>query len=99
MTDDNMALRSIRHGGLRRLWDRNDHRGVPARSAEKLRRMLAAINRTSEPQKLAALPGWRLHRLGGDRAGFWSLTVTVNWRLIFRFEGGDALDLDLVDYH
>jgi proteic killer suppression protein len=39
-----------------------------------------------------------LHRLTGDRAGLWSLTVTGNWRLLFRFEGGDAFDLDLVDY-
>jgi len=94
-----MAVRSIRHRGLRRLWERDDQRGVPAQSADKLSRMLAAIHHTSAPEKLVALPGWRLHRLSGDRAGFWSLTVTGNWRLIFRFEGGDALDLDLVDYH
>jgi toxin HigB-1 len=72
---------------------------VPAQSADKLTRMLAALNRTSAPEKLVALLGWRLHRLTGDRAGFWSLTVTGNWRLIFRFDRGDALDLDLVDYH
>ena len=94
-----MAVRNIRHRGLRWLWERNDHRGVPAQSADKLTRMMAALNRTSAPEKLAAVPGWRLHRLAGGRAGFWSLTVTGNWRLIFRFERGDALDLDLVDYH
>jgi proteic killer suppression protein len=94
-----MAVKSIRHRGLRRLWERDDPRGVPAHSADKLRRMLAAINRTSEPTKLHAMPGWRLHRLTGDLRDFWSLSVTGNWRLIFRFENGDAFDLDLVDYH
>jgi proteic killer suppression protein len=94
-----MAVKSIRHRGLRRLWERDDPRGVPAHSADKLRRMLAAINRTSEPTKLDAMPGWRLHRLTGDLRDFWSLSVTGNWRLIFRFEDGDAFDLDLVDYH
>lgn len=45
------------------------------------------------------LPGFRLHRLKGDLAGFWSVTVSSNWRVIFRFEGGHASDVDLVDYH
>ena len=45
------------------------------------------------------VPGWRLHQLKGDLAGCWSLTVTRNWRLTFRFEDGDAHDLDLLDYH
>jgi proteic killer suppression protein len=94
-------IRSIRHRGLRRLWQRDDPRAVPAQSADKLRRMLAAINRTTDPAKLAAaaLPGWRVHRLTGDLAGHWSLSVTGNWRLIVRFADGDAFDLDLVDYH
>jgi len=45
------------------------------------------------------MPGWRLHPLKGDRAGQWSVTVTGNLRITFRFEGKDALDVDLVDYH
>ena len=96
-----MAIRSIRHRGLRRLWEQDDGRGVPSQSAAKLRRMMAAINRSSAPEKLAAaaLPGWRVHALKGDLAGRWSLSVTGNWRLIVRFEQGDAFDLDLVDYH
>jgi len=44
-------------------------------------------------------PGWRLHRLKGALTDYWSLTVSGNWRVIFRFEEGDAYDLDLVDYH
>ena len=91
----------IRHKGLRRLWEEDDPRGVPPESAAKLKRMLAALHHAGSPERLAAasLPGWRVHALKGELAGFWSLTVTGNWRLIVRFEGSDALDLDLVDYH
>lgn len=46
-----------------------------------------------------AIPGWRLHQLTGDLRGFWSVSITGNWRLIFRFVAGDAFDLDLMDYH
>jgi toxin HigB-1 len=101
MTGNAMAIRSIRHKGLRCLWEQDDWRGVPADTAPKLRRMMAAIHRSSGPEKLAAaaLPGWRVHALRGDLAGFWSFTVTGNWRLIVRFERADAFDLDLIDYH
>ena len=44
-------------------------------------------------------PGWELHPLKGGLKGFWSVTVAGNWRVIFRFEEGDASDIDLVDYH
>jgi proteic killer suppression protein len=44
------------------------------------------------------LPGFRLHPLKGDLAGYWSIIVSANWRIIFRFEHGDATDVDLVDY-
>ncbi len=45
------------------------------------------------------LPGFRLHRLHGDLAGLWSVSVSGNWRVVFRFEGGHARDIDLIDYH
>ncbi len=44
-------------------------------------------------------PGLRLHPLTGDLSGFWSVTVASNWRIIFRFDGVDVADVDLVDYH
>ena len=52
-----------------------------------------------QPQDVGLFPGWKLHPLKGDLKGFWSVTVTGNWRVIFRFEKGDAFDVDLVDYH
>ena len=45
------------------------------------------------------LPGYRLHRLSGSLEGFWSVTVSRNWRLIFRFDAGNPCDVDLIDYH
>jgi proteic killer suppression protein len=44
-------------------------------------------------------PGWRIHQLRGDRAGTWSISVSGNWRITFRIEGGEIKELDLEDYH
>jgi len=94
-----MAIRSIRHRGLKRLYESGEARGVPAALVGKIADILLAIDGAAEPQDVGLFPGWKLHPLRGDRKGFWSVTVTGNWRLIFRFEEGDALDVDLVDYH
>jgi proteic killer suppression protein len=94
-----MAIQSFRHKGLKRLFDDDDARGIQANFISKLRDMLAAIDAASTVEEIALFPGWRLHRLKGDLAGHWSLTVSGNWRVVFRFESGDAFDLDLVDYH
>ena len=48
---------------------------------------------------LSPIPSYRLHALKGDLKGYWSVRVKANWRIIFRFEEGDAFDVDLVDYH
>ena len=47
----------------------------------------------------AAAPGFRLHPLKGDRVDQWSVRVSGNWRVVFRFEDGEAVDVDLIDYH
>jgi toxin HigB-1 len=72
---------------------------VPAQNVDKSRHILAVLNRIREPGEMALYPGWRLHPLAGDLAGFWSITVTGNRRIIFRFEQGKAFDVDLIDYH
>jgi proteic killer suppression protein len=65
----------------------------------KIRRILAVLDRIRDPGDAGVFPGWRLRPLTGDLAGFWSVTVTSNRRIIFRFEQGRVLDVDLVDYH
>lgn len=61
--------------------------------------MMAAIDDASRIESVERTPGWRLHPMTGDLKGFWSLTVPPNWRLLFRFENGDAFDLFLYDPH
>jgi toxin HigB-1 len=92
------VVQSIRHKGLRRLYERDDPRGVTVEYAEKLRRILARLD-AAETLADVDLPGFRLHALKGDLRGWWAITVRANWRVIFRFEAGNACDVDLVDYH
>lgn len=91
-------IRSIRHKGLRRLYEDGDPRGVISEHAEKLRDILARLDASATATDMD-LPGFRLHPLKGDLKGFWAVTVRANWRVIFRFAEGDALDVDYVDYH
>jgi proteic killer suppression protein len=86
------------HRGLKRLYERGDRSKVPAESAEKLEHILFALD-TALVVDALDLPGFRLHPLKGDLKGFWSIAVRANWRVIFRFKDGQALDVDLVDYH
>jgi proteic killer suppression protein len=94
-----MGVRSIRHRGLRRLYESGDGRDLPAGHVEKISDILLAIDEAAQAREVGLFPGWRLHPLKGELKGFWSVTVSGNWRVIFRFEEGDAFDLDLVDYH
>jgi proteic killer suppression protein len=69
--------------------------------AEKLRKLLFALDTADALDQLDRFPGWHLHPLKGDLKGFWSLTVSGNWRVIFRYseEANTATDIDLIDYH
>jgi proteic killer suppression protein len=91
-------IRRFRHKGLERLFRRGDASGVNPHFAPKLRRMLLLLDSGSDPSALD-LPGYRLHQLRGDRKGQWAAWVSGNWRLVFAFDGEDAVDVDLVDYH
>jgi len=94
-----MSIRSIRHRGLRRLYRSGDGRDLPAALVEKISDILLAIDEAAHPDEVGLFPGWRLHPLKGELKGFCSVTVSGNWRVIFRFRAGDAFDLDFVDYH
>ncbi len=60
--------------------------------------MLARLDASAVPNDMDA-PGFGLHSMTGDRKGFWAVVISRNWRVIFRFEGGDACDVDFLDYH
>ena len=91
-------IKSILHKGLRRLFDEDERRGLPPELVERLRVILAAIDAAGSIEDLNR-PSFRLHALKGDFKGFWAVTVRANWRIIFRFENGDATDVDFLDYH
>jgi toxin HigB-1 len=91
-------IKSFRHKGLSHLYETDDHRGVRADHADKLRRILARLDASKAASDMD-LPGYRLHALKGTLAGFHAVTVNGNWRVIFRFEDGAPWDVDYVDYH
>lgn len=91
-------IRSFKHRGLKRLYERGDRGGIRQDLLAKIERILTVLDSAAVPQALD-LPGYRLHPLKGDLQGFRSVTVRANWRITFRLVGDDALDVDLVDYH
>ena len=91
-------VRSFKHRGLKRLYERGDRSGIRPDLLETVEDFLARLDEAATPQALN-LPGYRLHPLKGDLQGFWSVAVRANWRIMFRFEGTDAFDVELTDYH
>ena len=91
-------IRTIRHKGLRRLFEQDDPRGVNQEHVGKLQNILATLHAAPTIAHMD-LPGFRLHALKGDLKGFWAVTVRANWRVMFRFEDGSAEEVDYVDYH
>ena len=95
-----MEIETIRHKALRRFVETGKPKGVDAKSADRLRKMVAYLVAIEAMEELRIPPNWGAHELTGDRAGTWSLTVTKNWRMTFRInENGAIADLDLEDYH
>ena len=86
------------HEGLRALFERDHARGLPPNLVPRICRILADLEVAERPGDLG-LPGNRLHPLRGDRAGQWSICVSANWRIVFRFDGVEAVDVELTDYH
>ncbi|MYA33109.1 MAG: peptidase [Gemmatimonadales bacterium] len=91
-------IRSFRHRGLRRFYERGDTSRVGADLADRVAVALADLDVARKPSDLD-LPGYRLHPLKGDLKGFWSISISGNWRIVFGFDDGDAVHVDLVDYH
>ena len=88
----------FRHAGLRRYWERDDASRLNPDHVARIGRLLDDLAAADRPGQMD-LPGLRLHQLVGDRRGTWSVRVSGNWRLTFRFEAGEAVDIDLEDYH
>jgi proteic killer suppression protein len=92
------VIRSFKHRGLKRLYERGDRSGIRPDLLDTVERILSVLDAAVTPQALD-LPRYRLHPLKGDLKGLWSVTVRANWRIIFRIAGTDACDVELTDYH
>jgi proteic killer suppression protein len=96
-----MRIRNILHKGLRRFVIEDDASGLQPAVVEKLRRMISFLQEMEREEELSSIPGWKAHRLTGQRRGTGSLFVTKNWRLTFRINPIEVeiVDLDYEDYH
>jgi len=92
------VIRGFKHRGLARLFETGAKSGVQAQYVERLRLILAQLNAATRPSDMK-LPGLDLHQLKGDRKGTWSVSVSGNWRVTFKFVGPDADWVDYEDYH
>lgn len=92
------VIASVKHRALKRLLERDDRSAIRGDLLEKVARILSVLDAANSPQALD-LPGYRLHQLKGSLQGYWSVTVRANWGIIFRFENGNAYDVQLIDYH
>jgi proteic killer suppression protein len=92
-----MILR-FRHKGLERLFTSGNAGGVSAQHVRKIRLVLAQLNIALAPEAMN-IPKMQFHALTGDRKGQYAVSVSGNWRIVFEFEGQNATNVDLVDYH
>ena len=91
-------IESFKHRGLKALYDGRTARQVAPEHVQKLRDVLAVLDRSRRPQDVD-IPGFRLHPLKGELKGHYAVAVSGNWRVTFRFEEGDVVDVDYLDYH
>ncbi|CAB5167606.1 HigB toxin protein [Olavius algarvensis associated proteobacterium Delta 3] len=91
-------IQKFKHKGLKQLFEKGSLSGVNPKHQKRLRLILALLE-TAETMQDLDLPGLNLHELKGKRKGTWSLYVSGNWRVTFRLEQGDALDVNYEDYH
>ena len=91
-------IKSFRHKGLKRFYETGSTVGIQSTHKKRLRLQLAALD-TATTIKDMDVPGFRLHRLKGDRKGAWSVWVSGNWRVTFDFEDGNADIVNYEDYH
>lgn len=95
------ALKMIlhfKHKGLKLFFETGSIRKIKTNQEKRLRLILARLEASHDPQDMN-LPGLKLHHLDGELGGHWSVWVTGNWRVTFRFQGKDVVDVDYLDYH
>ena len=94
-----MEIRSVRHRGLRRLIEGDESGGIRPDLTVWIRSILAVLISAADMEGVRGPPGWRIHRLSGNRAGTWSISTSRNWRITFDIAEGAICNLNLEDYH
>ena len=93
-------IQSFKYKGLRLLWEQGDSSKLPADQANRIERMLEIIDTAQQvPEDFGVFQNWNIHKLSGELREYWSIKVNKNYRIIFRFDGQHAYDLDYIDYH
>jgi proteic killer suppression protein len=92
------VIKTFRHKGLKRYFEKGSKAGIQPGHEERLRMRLVALDTAIYIEDMD-LPGFRLHRLKGDRRGSWAIDVSKNRRIVFSFEGGNVFAVDYEDYH
>ncbi len=90
-------IKSFAHKGLRQFFETGSNAGIQPAHAERLRLILTLLNSAVAPEDLA-LPGLNFHRLVADLNGFWSVKISGNYRIIFKFEDRNVFEVDYLDY-
>jgi len=91
-------IKSFKHKGLEKFFLRGIKSGIQAKHAARIRLILARLHASTSPDDMD-LPGLYLHGLSGQRSKTWSVRVSGNWRITFRFNGKDAEVVNYEDYH
>lgn len=91
-------IRGFKHKGLGRFFTKGSTSGVQAAHAKRLRLILGRLHAATSPQDMN-LPGLYFHQLSGKYRGRYSVRVSGNWRVTFKFDGPEAIDIDYEDYH
>jgi len=92
------VIRSFRNKGLRRFAEMGDRSRLSVQKTVRIERILQRLDAARRPEEMN-MPGWRFHALRGDRAGRYAVDASGNWRITFGWDGEDAVDVDLEDYH
>jgi toxin HigB-1 len=92
------VIKSFRHAGLQKFFETGSKAGIQPAHANKLDIQLLTLDSARQPLDMNAA-AWQLHPLKGELAGHWSVKVNANWRMIFAFDGEDAILVDYLDYH
>ena len=91
-------IKTFAHKGLELFFQTGNTKGIQAKHSRRLGMILDLLDNAADAQDMN-FPGSRLHRLKGDMSGLWSITVSGNWRITYRFKDGDAYIVDYRDYH